>query len=116
MGSEFIFAYCSAFLALIFVSWFVAQMTNAIMNLQNLHHGRTVDMRMLIDYLKVSCVSAPLSWRVRTYVEKGLFQMEDERKGYEPSVRFLKYLPDHLMRDLHQEVRRRYTCAHDFFA
>jgi len=113
---ETAFATCAVILALVFVSWFVARMTNAIMNLQSLHHGRTVDMRMLMDFLNVCGVSAPLSWRVRLYVEKVIFQQEEERKGFEPSVRFLSHLPDHLMKDLHHEVRKRYLEGHDFFS
>lgn len=44
-----------------------------------------------------------------------MFGHADERVGYEASVSLLKCLPDHLLRDIHQEVRSKYLETHDFF-
>lgn len=115
-GLETAYTLIIAIFALVFISWFVAHMTNAIMNLQSLHRGRTVDMRVLMDFLQHSGASAQLSWRVRTYVENILLGQADERIGYEASVALLKSLPEHLLKDIHQEVRARHLEAHDFFS
>jgi hypothetical protein len=110
--TERTFAVVVVVFALIVFSWFLSSMTNAMIQLQQVHEAPTRLNRQLLQFLQERRVSPMLASRVKKFVEF--------RSGSpfvrECDVRLLEVMPANLLMDIHEEVYAAVVSVHRLFS
>ncbi|CAK0794888.1 unnamed protein product [Prorocentrum cordatum] len=110
--NERTFAVVVVIFALIVFSWFLSSMTNAMLQLQQVHEAPTKLNRQLLQFLQERRVSGMLASRVKKFV--------DLRSGSpfvrECDVKLLEIMPANLLMDIHEEVYAAVVSVHRLFS